>query len=161
MDDQDEDEFLEFARSTGDVVIISITTDQPGEEFPSFRSLAGRRLGEGCQLWNRSISPQPIVEYYEVHGGYYCVDFLQSEVVNAMRSKREENSLSRGRLHNENDFLRTDGAIAEKSTQFVRWFDQLRRWIRKTYPVVVDGAYASFRAEALAKSGVELTGHRF
>ena len=88
MTEEDEDEFIDFVRSAGDVVILPQTSKKEVcEEFPAFRSLAGRRLGEGCIIWNRSTSPKPHVEYFEVHGGCYCVDFMQSEVVTVMRSK--------------------------------------------------------------------------
>lgn len=162
MTDEDEGEFLEFVRSMGDVVILPQTTDQKeGEEFSSFGELAGRRLGEGCHLWNRSISPEPTIQYFDVHGGCYCLDSLESEVVNVMRSKKVDQSLSMGRLHIEDKARRPDGSVVEKGADFLKWFDELCRWIRKTYPTTFDGACVSPRADALAKSGVELIGHRF
>ena len=162
MVDEDEEEFIEFARSTGDLVILPETTDkESGEEFSSFRQLAGRRLGEGCHLWNRSISPTPIYTYHSVHGGCYCLDFMQSEVVNVWLSKRIDRLLSMGRLHIEDKVSRPDGSLTEKNAEFVKWFNELCRWIKKTYPSRFDGAWVSGRAEALAKTGVQLTGHRF
>ena len=135
---------MEFARSTGDVVILPQTTDDKnGEEFTLLGELSGRRLGEGCHLWNRSISPKPIVEFFDVHGGCYCLDFMQSEVVNVIRSHRSEKSLSMGRLHIETTLLTPDGNLECKSSEFLDWFEQLRKWVRKSYPYTHDGARLS------------------
>lgn len=161
MVDKDEDEFLQFVWSTGDVVILPQTSHLQGEEtFSSFRALAGRKLGESCHLWNRSISPEPVIKYVPEQG-YYWLDFMQSEVINAMRSKSIDQTLSMGRLHIEDKVSRPDGSLTEKSVEFLKWFNELCRWIKKTYPSKFDGAWISARAEALAKTGVQLTGHRF
>ena len=162
MTNEDEDEFLDFVRSTGDVVILPQTTDKAeGEEFTSFRDLSGRILGDDSHLWNRSISPKPIIEYYDAHGGCYCLDFMQSEVVNVISSKQIGNELSMGRLHVEDVLLYPDGLVVEKGEEFLKWFDELSRWLRKSYPKSFDRARLSARAEALSKSGVELLSHRF
>lgn len=162
MTSEDEGDFLEFVRSTGDVVILPQTTDkEEGEEFSSFGELAGRRLGAGCHLWNRSISSKPTIQYFDVHGGCYCLDSSESEVVNVMRSKKVDQSLSMGRLHIEDKVRRPDGSAVEKSVEFVKWFGELCRWIRRTCPTTFSGACVSSRADALAKGGLELIGHRF
>jgi len=162
MVDEDEDEFIEFLRSTGDVIILPQTTDkEEGEEFSTFRELAGRRLGENSHIWNRSLSPQPIVNYVPVHGGCYCLDSMQSEVVNVMRSKIVDGTLSMGRLHIDDKVTLPDGSVGDKSAEFVKWFNELCRWIKNKYPSTFDGACLSSRAEALSKTGMELTGHRF
>lgn len=162
MVDQDENEFIEFVRSTGDVVILPQTSDrEQGEEFSTFRELAGRRLGEDSHLWNRTLSPKPIVNNFPVHGGCYCLNFMQSEVVNVIRSKRTDETLSMGRLHIEDTVSRPDGSIGKKSAEFLKWFNELCKWIKKAYPTQFDGACLSARAATLAKSGIKLTGHRF
>src|SRR5262245_4337806 len=88
MMDEDEDEFIEFVRSTGDVVILPQTSEiGRGEVVSSLRELAGRKLGEACHLWNRTPSPEPTIKHIPQQG-YFWLDFMQSEVVNVMRSKR-------------------------------------------------------------------------
>lgn len=162
MTAEDEDDFVAFMRSTGDVVILPQTSEaELGEVYPSFRPLANRRLGEESVIWNRTVSPKPLFEYYDAHGGCYCVDFMQSEVVNVMRSKRLDQRLSMGRLHIEDKARRPDGSVVEKSGEFMDWFNGLCRWLKKTFPSTFDGACLSSRAEALAKGGIELTGHSF
>ncbi len=161
MNEDDEDEFLEFIRSTGDVVILPQTTNQKKPEvILTLKELSGRRLGEGCVLWNRTISKKPIFEFFEVHGGSYCLDFLESEVVSLMRSRCDNGMLSMGRLHIETKQTLPDGSLVEKSSEFLIWFDQLCKWIRRKYPNSKNGAYISQRAEKLEDSGLELGGHR-
>lgn len=162
MVDQDEDDFVAFLRSTGDAVIVPQATDkEEGEEFSLFRELAGRRLGDDSHIWNRTISPKPIVTYFPVHGGCYCLDAMESEVVNVIRCKRVGGILSMGRLHIDDKATLPDGSVAEKSVAFVSWFHELCRWIKSEYPRKVDGAYLSSRAEAMLKNGVGLAGHSF
>jgi len=158
---EDEDEFVNFVRSTGDVVILPQASDpNSGEIFTTLRELDGRKLGESCHLWNRSLSPLPIVKPIPSQG-YHWLDFMQSEVVNVMRSKRVDRTLSMGRLHVEVKTIRPDGSVGEKSAQFVNWFNELCRCIKFTYPKTFDGARLSARAEALSKTGIDLIGHRF
>jgi len=162
MTDEGEDEFIAFMRSVSDVVILPQTSeDDIGEEYPNFRSLVGRRLGEDSIIWNRSLSPKPSFEHYSVHDGCYCVDFMQSEVVNVMRSKRVDQQLSMGRLHIEDKARQANGGVVEKRREFVTWFNELCRWIKKKYPNTIHGAWLSPQVEALANSGVELTCHSF
>ena len=161
MLDEDEDDFLAFVRSTGDVRIYPKTTDTKcGEEFRTFRELAGRDFGEGCVVWNGSVSPEPIIRYYP-KPGYFSIDFMASEVITVIRSKRIDHQLSLGRLHVETSVLLPDGTLGRKGEAFIKWYDSLCRWIRKHWPKRFDGAYLSPRAEALQHSGIELVGHRF
>ncbi len=162
MVEEDEDEFMEFVRSTGDAVILPQTTDQyPPEEFTRLQELSGRQLGGGCVLWNRSISPQPSFEFYEVHGGCHCLDSMQSEVVDVLRSHLRDHRLSMGRLYIDNMVLQPDATIGSKCVEFIDWFDQLARWIRKNYPKSHNGARLSPRARELLLAGYELVGHVF
>jgi hypothetical protein len=161
MTDDDETEFIEYLRTTGDVAIIPQTSRQEGnEEFSRFSGLAGRELGEAVHLWNRSISPQPIVEHYPQQG-YYCLDFMRSEVVNVMRSKMTERGLSMGRLHIEDKFLNAEGGLQSKSAAFETWFAELCSWIKRHSTQAIEGAEVLPGASALIQGGMAVTGHVF
>ena len=161
MDKADEDEFLGYMRTTGDIAIIPQTSKEAlKEEFQDFREAEGRPLGESCHLWNRSISPQPVVKHY-AQQGYYWLDFLQSEVVNVMRSKIVEQGLSMGRLHTEDRIRDAAGHMQPKSAQFQSWFSDLCRWIKQRSVQVIDGAYVLPGANALIQNGTQVTGHKF
>jgi len=151
--------FLEFLRSTGDVVILPQASRQhPHEEFQRFADGDGRQLGENCHLWNRAISPCPSIKHVPEQG-YYWLDFMQSEVINVMRSKVTEGGLSMGRLHVEDKLLGPDGVLIAKREAFVKWFATLCRWIRRSSPGAFDGACVMPAADALRRSGIRLLGH--
>jgi len=160
MTDEDENEFIAFVRSIGDVAILpQATREEKGEVFASFRELVGRELGESCHLWNRSLSPAPLVRHIPDHQ-YYWLDFMQSEVVNVWPCKMlPRNQLSMGRLHIETTFLCPDGSIVAKGAPFLDWFDRLCKWVRKNYRRKLDGAHVSPRVHALAAEGISLVDH--
>lgn len=161
MLEKDEDEFLEFVNSTGDVVILPQASRFKGvEKFNSFRELAGRPLGESCHLWNRSISHEPELVYV-ANKDYYWLDFMQSEVINVIRSKMVNQSLTMGRIHVEDIVDLDNGTLAKKSAEFLDWFARLSKWIKKQYPESCEGARLSGRAKKLVDDGVELSGHHF
>jgi hypothetical protein len=157
----DEKEFVAYMRCTGDVVILAQTSAHELEEFPFFYALEGRKLGEACHVWNRSISPKPVTEHYSVHGGCYCLDFMQSEVINVMRCKLTDRGLSMGRLHIEDRVLDASGQMRPKSEAFISWFSTLCYWLKERYNKVSGGAYIGPNAESLCLTGVQLTGHSF
>ena len=161
MSDADEDAFVSYVRTTGDVVIVPQTSEgELSEEFSSFRALAGRKFGESCHVWNRSISPTPISKHYSAKG-YYWLDFMQSEVVNVMRSKKTDRGLSMGRLHIEDEVRQADGSTTPKSIAFQKWFSMLCRWIERGSLRKVDGAYVLAGAAGILEGGVAATGHSF
>jgi hypothetical protein len=157
----DEKEFVAYIRSTGEVAILAQTSEKALEEYQFFYDLEGRRLGEACHLWNRSISLKPISEHHSVHGGCFCLDFMQSEVVNVMRSKLTDKGLSMGRLHIEDKVLDAGGQMRSKSEPFISWFLTLSSWLKGRYNKVDGGAYIGPHAELLIQSGVQMTGHSF
>lgn len=159
MSRDDETDFVKFLRTTGDVAIIPQTShEQMKEEFRDFTEAEGRPLGEKCLLWNRSVSPPPLVEYIQ-RQGYYTADTLQSEVVDVWHCKPTPRGLSMGRLWMEPKVLDSDGQMQPKSAEFAAWFAALSRWIKKNALRTVDGAHVLPGADALARSGMQLTGH--
>jgi hypothetical protein len=160
MSQEDEEAFVDYLRSTGDVAIVPQTSRKElQEEFGQFTDAEGRELGESCHLWNRSISPRPVVTYYPQQE-YYWLDFLQSEVVNVMRSKMTEDGLSMGRLHIEDKIRDADGQMRPKFAEFEAWFSYLCRWIKQRSVRVIDGADVLPGADELIQLGTQVTGHK-
>lgn len=160
MTREDEVEFLSFVRTTGDVKIIAQTSEAPnGDRFSTFQELQGRRLGSDCELWNASISPPPEFKHVPSRG-IYCLDFLQSEVINVSPSFLVDQRLTQGRLHIETTILAAKKELAWKGAEFLEWYEQLSRWIRRNYKGRHHGDCVSARAEALVKRGVDLGGFR-
>jgi hypothetical protein len=162
MADSDEMDFIEYLRTTGDTAILPQTSKQLvyEDEFARFSDFAGRDLGEGIHLWNRTISPPPSVKHFPQQG-YYCLDFMSSEVINVIRSKMSGNRLSMGRLHIEDKFLTADRRLELKSPEFEEWFIDLCRWIKQRSVQTIDGARVLPGASALISKGTLVTGHVF
>lgn len=156
MVNEDENDFVEFLRSTGDIVFLpEVSKSSDSETFTSFVALKGRKYGEDCHIWNRLVSPAPAIKYVPQQD-YYWLDFLKSEVVSVDRCRMVDNRLCAGRLYVENTVFAPDGTIVKKGDEFLKWYEKLCRWIRKTHRGRYRGACLSDRAEALAKSGIEL-----
>lgn len=158
MTEEDEDDFLEYVRTTGDVVIIPQTQGTISlTGIENFRTLAKSKFGEGAHLWNKAISPPPVFKHYE-SGGYYCVDFLESEVINVTRSKSVNGALRPGRLHIEAKISGNNvGSHArEKGAEFLHWYSVLAKWIRKHYEKQEDGTYVGRNAFVASETGLKL-----
>lgn len=161
LNEDDEDDLLKFVKSTGNVFLLPQVAESPQQKaITSFRDLNGSRLGMDSVLWNGAISAPPLITFYPVHGGCYCVDTLQSDVINVMRSKRTRATLSMGRLQIETAILTAGGIVERKSNDFIKWFDKIAKWLRKSHRERHDGAVVSIRVAAMRDQGLELVGHR-
>lgn len=161
MSREDEIEFVDFVRETGDVVILSQTSSRANlEEFDYFFELAGREYGEGCHLWNRDLSLTPKIKHFPEQE-YFCLDFMQSEVLNPWRSKITKHGLSMGRIHVEDRYLTDDMESLSKSEAFLAWYKDICTWITKHSVRKANGAYVLPGAASMIDESVELTGHSF
>ena len=141
----------------------SLTTCDHREMSPSFRRLHGKSCERSFEIsvkrrddrWEKA----PICGIGRSHQGrwssiipqqgYYWLDFLQSEVVNVMRSKMTDQGLSMGRLHVEDKIRGTQGNMRQKNERFEAWVSDLFRWIKQQSVRVIDGAYVLPEANAL------------
>src|SRR5262249_54180768 len=101
------------------------------------------------------------VEFYPVHGGCYCVDFMQSEGINVMPSKRRDSTLSMGRIQIEDKVLDSSGRMVTKNDLFLALVSTLSSWIKQQYKKGEGGVYVGPDADSLARSGIELGGYSF
>jgi len=102
MAKEDEDQFLDFARQTGNIAIVpAISPDnnfQLVERLPEPFSVD---LWRQFYLWNRSITPSYQTEY-EPERGYYVINGLLSSLVEFSRSYIKDNTMfgpALGRIH--------------------------------------------------------------
>jgi len=144
---EDEREFIDYARSTG----------ESPERFNYPHQLKGREFGETCYLWNKSISPERVVEHIWQQN-YYCLDFMSSEVVSFWRSKIIEREITTGRLHVEDKALSPDGRSLPKDAKFVEWYGSLERWIKSHSKSGPFGARIAPGAEYQLAQGMTPTG---
>lgn len=159
MGPDDERAFLDGLRAGANIAVIPETSfGNLSECYRYFYELEGRRLGDAAQLWNRSISPRPLVQYFPEQG-YYCVDSLQSEVVSIIRCRLSRESLTMGRLHLETTRLDDHARLVPKGAAFLTWYDGVAKWIRKSYKIRVNGAFTGPGARSLAEGGAKLVGY--
>ncbi|MFM2093974.1 MAG: hypothetical protein RIS70_1098 [Planctomycetota bacterium] len=132
MTADDEREFVEWVRTSGDVAIFKSAQDSVEiielQEMPPM----GEPFWFALCLWNKDISPPPTLNYIKPKG-WHTVDPFESEVVEFHRCGMDKGRLVRGRIWAEmNGWQRSDPAvIIKKSEAFVKWYDRLANWIKR------------------------------
>jgi hypothetical protein len=131
---EDEDKFLSFVKTTGDVDILPLVS--PSSEFSGVNTLPEPFSMENWRqfwLFNRSISPRFESEFVQEQGGY-VLNGLLSPVVEFSRSYVEGNTMRPGRIWAE--FTVVDGEtndLDQKDRNFRNWYETLAKWIRKEF----------------------------
>jgi hypothetical protein len=153
MSKRDEDEFLGFLRSSGNLVIRPSRSSSP--EFPELDTLPQASQSESTRkfwLQNREIN-LPLFAVSSNQGDY-VIDGFQSPVVEFLRSFTISGMMLPGRL--QADMTYFDGEkqdLVSKPVDFRRWFDSMDSWIRKKYVRVTLLTYAGPGAEQFREQG--------
>jgi hypothetical protein len=132
MMNNDEKEFVTFIQSDTEVCIFQDRTTE--NTIRKLSRLPDRNVSGWFLLWiwNTRTSAQPKLKYIKKQG-YYVVDISTSEVIQFSRSYLDHNMLVRGRLWVDSSRLSSTKltAVPNSSTDFVRWYRKIERWIRK------------------------------
>jgi hypothetical protein len=134
MAKEDEDAFLDFVRSTGDVVLIPSSSNsdlfQPLDVLPSpFSSEPWRQFW----LWNRGIVPNYQSEYVQ-ENNRYVINGLLSSLVEFSRSYVKENTMYPGRIWAEFTIVDDEtNDLGQKSREFRNWYEEMAKWIRREF----------------------------
>jgi len=139
MDKDDELQFEEFAKNTGDVVFFvdpSPTPDfEPIAAFPEPRSV---RFWSRIWLFNRAL-PGRLLTRFVPDLSYYTIDGLMSSVVEFDRTVRDGGLLRPGRLWAEFRYANeTATEWISKEPEFKKWYETLARRIRRDYSREID-----------------------
>jgi hypothetical protein len=138
MDRNDEKRFVEFVRSSRDVVILPY--DSPDPRFPPLNDLpdySSDNFSFMLWLFNPRVSSRLETDYVpEQH--HYTIDRDTSSVVEFSRTIREGNIVRPGRLWAEFKYLDPDRKWALKEPEFKKWYESLAKWIRKNYSREID-----------------------
>ena len=133
MTNEDETAFLSFVRS--DRCVCILPERMPSGDVLCLEGLPDRSADAWFQvwLWDREHCSRPCLKYVEKQK-HYVVDFLTSEVIQFSRSYYDEQRLVRGRIWAEFKLFDLNhlGKSKEKSASFVKWFNRLAGWIRRT-----------------------------
>lgn len=157
MTGKDEQEFLQFVKTTGDTVILPYTSPSP--EFLPVQKvpepLSGRFWGD-FWLFNRSVSSNLVVEFISKQG-YYTIDGLQSSVIEFSRSFVKEGILKRGRIWAEITRLdKEKRVLLPKEVEFKEWYEVVAKWIRRRFNRLPSGFYAGPGTLEFRKRGGKL-----
>jgi hypothetical protein len=150
----DEDEFLDFLRSTGNVIILPTTSST--SEFAQLYALPEASQTEATRrfwLQNTTIN-LPLVTVLSEQGGYYLIDGFQSPVVEFLRSFTISGMILPGRLQADMTYFDSDKQdLAPKPREFRRWYESIESWIRKRYKRLTILTYVGPGAEKFRAEG--------
>lgn len=156
MTEADEVGFLDFLRSTGDIVIfpgaILLTRD---ERLDSFPARGPGRLSFQVSLYNRNVPGDLYIDPLEEREGYR-LDRASSSVIEFDSTSQHEDTkvMREGRLWAEFWRLRlADPDFVRKPSQFEQWYEQVAKWIRKNYKRVDWNLFAGPGALNLHEAG--------
>jgi hypothetical protein len=154
MSREDENEFLSYLRSSGDIVILPATSST--SEFASLYTLPEASQDEATRkfwLQNTAINLPLVTEFLE-QSGYYVIDGFQSPVVEFLRSFTVARMMLPGRLQADMTYFDGDKQdLVSKPVAFRRWFDSIEDWVRKRYKHLTLLTYTGPGAEKFRSEG--------
>jgi hypothetical protein len=134
MSSEDEDHFLEYARSLGNLLILPATS--PSSNFVPLDSLPEPSQEESTRrFWLQHTGVRiPLVTEYVPEKGVYVVDEFQSPVIEFWRSWTVSQVMMPGGIQSEMNFVDSSKQdLAKKPAEFRKWFESIDGWIRKKY----------------------------
>ena len=141
MDSHDEEEFMRFVRSTGDIVVLPPYIKNPHN--PGVTALpqpASKNFNYAMHLFNRSVSSRLFFMYSDKMA-CHIVDGIDSSVVEFKRTIAWDKKMRVGRLYAEFKYVDSGGKWASKEPEFQKWYELLARWIRRNYSREIDPDY--------------------
>lgn len=159
MSREDEDAFLEYVRSLGNLLILPATSPSydfaPVEGFPESSQDESTR-----RFWlQHTGTGLPLVTEYIPEQDYYVVDEFQSPVIEFWRSWMTSQLMLPGRIQSEMNYVDNDKQdLAKKPAEFRKWFDSIDGWIRKNYQRLGIYIFAGPGAQKFREQGGILQG---
>jgi hypothetical protein len=134
MSTKDEDDFLEYVRSLGNLLILPGTS--PSSDFTPVDSFPESTQDESTRrFWLQYTGAEiPLVTEHVPEKGLFVVDGFQSPVIEFWRSWVVSQVMLPGGIQadmNHIDDERRD--LAKKPAEFRKWFESIDGWIRKHY----------------------------
>ncbi len=134
MSKEDEEAFLQYLRSTGDLVILPATS--PSSDFAPIQVLPEPVQDEDTRkfwLLNKAVR-LPVATEYAPEKNCYVIDGFQSPVVEFQRSWTVSQMMLAGGIRADMNYLDSDkGDLVRKPVEFRNWFESIQNWIRKNF----------------------------
>jgi hypothetical protein len=134
MSRKDEDDFLEYVRSLGNLLILPGTSSSsdfaPVDNFPESTQDESTR-----RFWLQYTGAgMPLVTEHVLEKGLFVVDGFQSPVIEFWRSWTVSEVMLPGGIEAEMNWVDNDRQdLDKKPAEFRIWFESIDRWIRKGY----------------------------
>src|SRR3989442_11262913 len=154
MSKTDEDSFLQFLRSTGDLVILPSSSST--SDFAPISALPEPSQDESTRrvwLQNRTVS-LPLVTEYAAEKNVYVIDGFQSPVVEFLRSWMVSHMMLAGGIRADMNYLDSDKRdLVRKPAKFRKWFDSMQSWVRGNFKHLTLLTYVGPGAEKFENEG--------
>ena len=134
MSKKDEDDFLEYVRSLGNLLILPGTSSSsdfaPVDNFPESTQDESTR-----RFWLQYTGAgMPLVTEHVPEKGLFVVDGFQAPVIEFWRSWMVSQVMLPGGIQADMNYIddqRQD--LAKKPAEFRNWFESIDGWIRRNY----------------------------
>jgi hypothetical protein len=154
MSREDEDAFLDFLRSIGNLAVLP--NSSPTSTFAQLEVLPEASQTESTRkfwLQNTAIN-LPVVTVFSEQSGGFVIDGFQSPVVEFLRSFTVAGIMLPGRLQADMTYFDDDKQdLVAKPVEFRRWFESMENWIRKKCKHLTLLTYVGSGAEKFREQG--------
>jgi hypothetical protein len=154
MSKGDEETFLHYLRSLGDLVILPATS--PSSDFAPISVLPEPAEDEDTRkfwLVNKAVR-LPVATEYAAEKSCYVIDGFQSPVVEFHRSWTVSQMMLAGGIRADMNYLDSDKQdLVRKPVEFRNWFDSIQKWIRGNFKHLTLLTYVGPGAEAFEREG--------
>lgn len=149
---EDEKQFIEFVRSTGDIAVYNWKNETPYPpeilEFPPPFSVPSSF--DYC-IFNKSLGSAVKTTFIEKQG-YYTIDMTNSLVIEFSRCGLKNNKLREGRIWAEFKIV-VGNSFQGKEEEFLKWYQKIARWIKRNYKRMENGWYIGPKTEEWVQNG--------
>jgi len=154
MSKEDEETFLDYLRSSGDLVILPSTS--PSSDFTPIQVLPEPSQDEDTRkfwLENNTVS-LPLATEYAPEKNCYVIDGFQSPVVEFHRSWIVSRMMLAGGIRADMNYLDSEKQdLVRKPAEFRNWFDSMQNWIRRGFKHLTLLTYVGPGAEEFREEG--------
>ena len=159
MSREDEDQFLEYVRSLGNLLILPATS--PSSDFAQVTGFPEPSQDESTRrLWLQYTGAgMPLVTEHDPEKDYYAVDGFQSPVIEFWRSWMVSQVMMPGGIQADMNYIDDERKdLAKKPAEFRNWFESIDGWIRKNYTRLGIYIFAGPGAQRFREDGGILQG---
>jgi len=159
MSREDEDHFLEYVRSLGNLQILPATS--PSSDFAPVTGFPEPSQDESTRrFWLQYTGAEmSLATQHDPDEDYYAVDGFQSPVIEFWRSWMVSQIMMPGGMQADMNFIDSDKQdLAQKPVEFRRWFESIDGWIRKNYRRLGVYVFAGPGAQKFREQGGILQG---